>query len=257
MASSHENASQKSLDQIIAEKKHQLDTSITESFSSFDPQFTAEEHEMFETLQIKKPLTYNLYGSPEGKEEEINEYIQSLGNDQQTSQSAAQAIVRMSKEILAGFDLPAAWVTLRASHPNNHFDIPRWHTDGHKNLRYKVVMTLQGPGTLLSKVTTETRAEYRKRDQQGREKIKDSYPELSQREQSIKHSDENRELFVSLFPADKVQQAAPRQGIIFIVGNEQTAAFHSEPRINTCRLFMSVMPGTVEHIEDWRNQCNK
>jgi len=260
-----ENIDSTTLNDIIREKKKQLDVNkegseTIVSFTSFDLQLTVEEREIFESLQIKNLSPYNLYGSIEGKETEISEYITSLGNDQDKAQYVAQIIINISKEILTGFDAPAAWITLRSSHPNHQFDIPRWHTDGYfyppfEGLQYKFAVTLQGPGTLLSEVTTATRNEYIKIYKEAWDTIKNSNDTTTIRERLIQHSNESRPLFVPLFPQDKIVQATALEGILFTVGNQKgTATFHSEPSIDRYRLFMSIVPGTIEQIEYWRNK---
>lgn len=79
-------------------------------------------------------------------------------------------------------------------------------------------------------------------------------PKLSKLEQSIKHSEKSRPLFVSLFSNDKVQQAATRQGILFTIGDEHAATFHSEPPADTFRLVMAVVPSTAKQIKYVHNE---
>ncbi len=225
-------------------------------FNLFDLHLSQAEHEILESLHVKNSAPFDIYGRPEGKESDMSSYLESLGNSHEHARIATAIIYRFIKEILTSYDASAAWITIRSSKQNSHFDVPRWHVDGsffpqQDALQAKILTTLKGPGTLLCDVSDETRKAYGPIRQE-------TYRELNfnntMKDATIKqlheHDHKVRPKLVALLESYEVQQAQTRQGIMFLVGNAATtAAFHSEPAITCDRLFISILPGTNEQVK--------
>jgi hypothetical protein len=225
-------------------------------FNLFDLHLSQAEHDILESLHVKNSAPFDIYGRPEGKESDMNSYLESLGNNPEHARLATAIIYRFIKESLIAYGSPAAWITIRSSKQNSHFDIPRWHTDGsffphQDDEQAKILTTLKGPGTLLCNVSDETRKEYGTiRQQAFRELNVNNTMKNATKKQLDEHDHKVRPQLVALLAPYEIQQAQTRQGVIFLVGNSATtAAFHSEPAINTDRLFISILPGTDEQIK--------
>ena len=225
-------------------------------FNLFDLHLSQAEHDILESLHVKNSTPFDIYGRPEGKESDMNSYLESLGNSPEHARIATAIIYRFMKESLIAYDAPAAWITIRSSKQNSHYDVARWHTDGsffpqQDDLQAKILTTLKGPGTLLCNVSDETRKEYGPIRQQAWKELNfNSTMKDATTKQLDEHDHKVRPKLVALLAPYEVQQAQTRQGVMFLVGNyATTAAFHSEPAINTDRLFMSILPGTDEQIK--------
>ena len=115
-----------------------------------------------------------------------------------------------------------AWIVMNASQPNDRFKIPRWHTDGcyfppHNGEQFKVVVTLAGPSTLFYNLPDEQRKDFNS--------LNNARVETNNMLKNIK-------------PVSPVFG----QGAAFIAGSQTRAAVHSEPHINSDRLFLAIAP---------------
>lgn len=224
-------------------------------FVSVPLQLSEEEQTILGQLINNKTVDFDHFGNLEGFQNEVTGFIESLGNPQELSISSARILENKINEIKQAFNAEAVWVTIRSSHDRDGFDIPRWHQDGyfyspHDGPQYKVGMVLKGPGTLFCSLSDEGRAEFNA--------ISNSIPitsDMSSDEIQAKTTELQYQL-AQLIEKYKARQEAPvsqgeiNSGIIFIVGDENSAAIHSEPPIHSDRLFVSVMPGTKEQIQE-------
>ena len=46
------------------------------------------------------------------------------------------------------------------------------------------------------------------------------------------------------------------QSVIFLSGDMTTCGIHSEPKIDTMRMFLSIVPGSTKEIEGWKHPMN-
>lgn len=235
-------------------------------FASVPLQLSEEEQTVISQLINRKTDNYDHFGNLDGFKNEVTGFMESLGNSRDLSISSARILEKKINEIIQAFNAEAAWVTVRSSHDVDEFDIPRWHQDGYfyspyDRPQYKIGIVLKGPGTLFCSLSDEGRTEFNT--------IQSSIPltpDMSPDEIKAK-TIELQYLLAQLIEKYKARKEAPvyqgetNSGIIFIVGDENSAAIHSEPPIHSDRLFVSVLPGTKQQIQElydnWRAQVKK
>ena len=68
---------------------------------------------------------------------------------------------------------------------------------------------------------------------------------------------ETRQTIGKLIDPANTQAALEGQATMFVVGDEQRAAVHSEPPITIERIFMSILPGTHAQIAELRERWGR
>jgi hypothetical protein len=167
-------------------------------------------------------------------------------------------IIRLIKKVLLGYKMKYFWLAIRISPPNKNFDIPRWHKDGPffkgEQSSVKFITTLKGPGTLLIKSTKKINKIYDKI-------LEDKFTEMRKYKtmtEIIKIDNNFRPIFAKKFVKEKVIQAKNTDGILFYTGiPHDNAALHSEPKITTSRIFISILPSSYENIKDLQKRFTK
>ena len=162
------------------------------------------------------------------------------------------------KKVLLGYKMKYFWLAIRISPPNKNFDIPRWHKDGPfwkgEPSSVKFITTLKGPGTLLIKSTKKINNIYEKI-------LEDKFTEMRKYktiQEKIKIDDNFRPILAKKFSKEKVIQAKNNDGILFYTGiPQQNAALHSEPKMDTSRIFISILPSSYENIKDLQKRFTK
>jgi hypothetical protein len=226
------------------------------SFAFFDHGLSHDKMQLLENLTITRTMAINNYGHLDTLESEIVDFLKSLGNNEEDAQAAAIIIYNLVMNSIISFDGGTAWVALRAFTPNELYELPRWHTDGafyqsKEMLCYKIAYILQGPTTLFLRLPAEIRAQFfeiQSKTFRGMTSaaIKSlSRPELDAltRADRIKLVELVKDFQVYTVPADK--------GVIFVTGDRKRAGIHSEPAMHKNRLFLSIVPGTYEQIQEW------
>lgn len=136
------------------------------------------------------------------------------------------------------FNKESVWVMVRVTLPNNEFDIPRWHKDGYyiesEEKTYKLVFTVKGAPTRFAEMTDVGK-----------------YKELEKYEED---DIEIRKKFMSA--VKETDPISKDQATMYLVGGED-AKVHSEPPIDAPRIFMSVVPGSREQIEKFKERYEK
>ncbi len=122
------------------------------------------------------------------------------------------------------------WFTIRITTPGHEFDTPRWHRDGRMwrvgTPARKYAVTLLGPPTrLLNETENVTRAT------------------------AARYYEPRREELAELLAGETLINVPDCQIISFTCGTD-TSAVHSEPKMNTDRIFMSAVPGTESQLRD-------
>ncbi len=201
------------------------------------PVFTTEEADRLESLTVKTETAYDNFGALERLDGELARFFSEVGNEPDVSAAAAASIGSFVRQCLAGFDFETAWITVRASEANGSFATPRWHFDGNYFEPYtgwhKIVLTLKGPGTLFSSLPLDRLP---------------GFLELM----TVPHDLPDREKIIAAYVGeDGRTQARVREPYLYIVGVDH-AAIHSEPTIDAQRLFMSLVPGSAEQIDELR-----
>lgn len=219
-------------------------------FLDFTLGLSEEEKKTITKIKINsegiKP--YDNFGNLNKLTSEVSVFLESLGNSKELSSSATNIIERIVHDVKTAFDTETVWITIRLFTKSTLFDMPRWHTDGYyyspfEGNQYKVALTLKGPGTLFLKLPSEVRKLFME----------------TQYEMTPENSDEMRKKLIRLlekYSIDKslIHQGKAYSGTVFIVGNSDNAAIHSEPPINSERLFVSILPGSKKQIQELYNK---
>ncbi|SIP85871.1 Hypothetical protein PACV_156 [Pacmanvirus A23] len=122
----------------------------------------------------------------------------------------------------------AVWFTIRFSKPTREFDTPRWHRDGRMFTEgaTKYICTLLGPQTLLLGETPTVTAHCSKRNYEA-----------------------NREILAQVLQHEPKIELEPRQ-MFRITCGKPNSPVHSEPKVDTLRIFISAVPGTKQQIKE-------
>lgn len=159
-------------------------------------------------------------------------------------------ITRLIKAVLEGFEKDSFWLDIRVTIPNDNWKVPRWHTDGKfydiQNIdkpNYKFVMAPKGPGTLFSECTNKN--------------IRNKFFEMLKLQGNDYKNLSNRRLNDDLIKNFNIVKCKQNQGAIFMTGNHQFSAIHSEPDFNDSRIFISILPGTKSEILELKDRWDK
>ena len=149
--------------------------------------------------------------------------------------------------ILTEYNKEYFWISIRGSIPNDMFRIPRWHRDGpyFKIITSKFITTLVGPPTLYI-------------DDIDSINIYNTINKVEMEERKGKSFEEEIKIDAYYRPiyADKIKkykQLGEEEGMILY----PLGLIHSEPDITEPRLFLSILPGTFEQIEELKKRWNK
>lgn len=148
------------------------------------------------------------------------------------------------------------WLTIRATTPTTDFDEPRWHTDedffqGEKLIRtqWKLVTTLLGPGTLFIEDAKSARAIETKVKLGVQEEHKDHLCTSFNCLGCSTASAAVRRRLADNLSGHKTTQATSGECCFFRIGQEQ-GAVHSEPPQDCDRVFVNIVPGTEEELQE-------
>jgi hypothetical protein len=114
----------------------------------------------------------------------------------------------------------------------------RYYSPYHYGTQYKFATALKGNPTLFYPLDPSMRTLYENYNQ---EFWKDYI--FTDIESLVEHAEEERIVLSQMFDVNNAE--SPKQGerAFFIVGDHRFAALHSEPKINSKRLFISIVPG--------------
>ena len=237
---------------LTSEIENRLQELESNNFVHIEMQITPPEQDSLDRIRIEHEVeAFDSYG-PVGDDlkERIVQHLGSVGqNDVADIEHVANIINRLAMGVQKGFAKEAVWIAVRVSLPNSTFDIPRWHPDGAYftsepgEKTYKFVAALQGAPTLFGRIRDEE--VYRQLETISREnQLKNQgNPEALEAEESRIR----RELVKVIEP---LTESRPTQATIYLVGHEE-AVIHSEPPIHEPRIFVSVLPGSREQIDEW------
>ena len=234
------------------QKKHDQ-LSKDQPYALFDLGLTSYEIDILESLIINepiddKPIVLNYYGDLEQFESQVSDFLQSFGNSEDDSFVAAQIIYKIVKNCCEQMGVDEAWIAIRAFKKNHAYDIARWHIDSERlytpqrgAILYKIACAFKGDSTIFCDVSDKVRTKYLTMRSQSYVKIKGTREQAA----ALIRGD-----IAKLLRSHKVISASRGQGAIFIMGDEKTGAIHSEPVMDKDRIFMSIIPGTHEQIQD-------
>ena len=231
-------------------------------FKTFPIKLTDSESNVINNLQVAKQSYFEHFGDLNLLD--FEDFFSKIGNDLKSVKIIEKVIRKITKKVLSGFGMDHFWISVRAVLPSSRFDIPRWHYDGtyFENItqQAKFAMILKGPGTLFIKKSKKVVESYNKiLDQSSKEfreildKNKIDFKDYkAQFEVQHKNDEKYRPKFVKELSKYKVKQIKNNKGVIFWGGKNRNvvSALHSEPKIDQPRLFISILPGTKEMIEE-------
>jgi hypothetical protein len=220
-----------------------------------DLSLSQEECDALSTLQIQQDKTFSFFGSIEDLDPtKIEEFLREVSGGEQAGSSIVSQLVSMlanNAVQLVGND--SAWVDLRAgSDPEPYFDIPRWHQDGTffspspQEGYYKFATALKGATTRFARI----------RDLDRYKILQAEYGRIVERLFGLDQKGEANTVRLELDSVVEEIDTKELRGAFFLVANENACA-HSEPIIDEPRLFMSVLPGTLDQIESLRKRWQK
>jgi hypothetical protein len=229
---------------VYMNNSEDLQRQISEYLSKPDKAYKRFEVDISDKLKnavdkfdIQEPNTFDHYGYSDKIDlEKLDKFLLDLGqNDKESLIIIQKFIVKLLKKVCDGYDKDSAWLKIGVSLPHHSFDIPRWHTDGRffekveGEFQSKFVMVIKGPGTLFCDPNKEIR-----------KKFFDAF---------IGRADMNKRLELQeILKSEKVIQMPNNQGAIFLVGDQNYSAIHSEPPMTEPRIFISILPGTNKQI---------
>ncbi len=213
------------------------------AFAEFPITIPTKEKHILNHIKVVNDF-YNNYGNLEHFKAETSSFFESMGNDKEVSYSVACTIDKVVNDVIQAAHKETAWVSIRAFTRDKEYDVPRWHTDGYyfkpfKGLVHKIVFTLKGPATLFYDMPEDVKRKFYKIGT------------------SLRGHPKGREQIARLVDASKIYQPKLYSGVIFIAGDKNAAAVHSEPPIHEDRLFISIVPGSKEQIQEWQEKCSK
>lgn len=239
-------------------------------YKVFNLGFSKKEKEVFKNFKLPKldfikipnfdskiahVLQYSFNGNLKDMKD-LNEFLSVLGdNSSEDIETLENKIREIAKEVVSGFGEKFCWLNIRVSYKDPFFNTPRWHYDGkmissraNDEGQASFVMAFQGPGTLLIKDTG---------------KIIDKFNEIEKLYKPIKYGEPGwekesiriRKLVNKEFKnLDKIQ-LTNNEGCVFFAwpGTDKKfkqGALHSEPKKDTFRMFMKIVPGSKKEINE-------
>jgi hypothetical protein len=207
------------------------------NFCFVDLGISEEDLELIQQLNITASGQYNRFGNLHLLRDELPHFLRkNCSNSEPLTQKIADIIFQIASHVQKASNKETAWICVRVSTPNPAFDMPRWHQDGYyyspyAGFAFKFAVALKGNPTLFYQLPQEMR--------------------------ELFHSSSDREFLSTLLKRDKIESPKSGLGVFFLVGDKESAAIHSEPKIDSERLFFSVLPGNENEISElkdrWQN----
>jgi len=205
--------------------------------------------------KVAQTLSYSFNGNLKDMKD-LNDFLSALGNNSSEDIKVLEnKIKEIAKEVLLGFEEKYCWLNIRVTYKDPYFNTPRWHTDGkmfssrpNNEGQASFVMAFQGLGTLLIKDTRKVIAKFNE-IQETMKPIKYSDPGWEKESMRI------RKLVNKELKNKETIQLTGNQGCVFYAwpGTNKKfkqGALHSEPKKDTFRIFMKIIPGSKEEINE-------
>jgi hypothetical protein len=225
-------------------------------YKVFNLGFSKKEKEVFENFKLPKDiLSYSFNGNLKDMKD-LKEFLSVLGdNSSEDIEILENKIKEIAKEVLSGFNEKCCWLNIRITYKDTFFNTPRWHYDGkmfgsrpNDKGQASFVMAFQGPGTLLIKDTR---------------KVIDKFTEIQKLAKPINYGEPGfekesiriRKLVNKEFKDVPITQLTNNEGCVFFgwPGTDKKfklGALHSEPKKDTFRMFMKIVPGSKKEINE-------
>jgi hypothetical protein len=224
------------------------------SFIKFPLHFSKEEKKIISKINIEGSITFNYFGLFEKINiSNLDIFIEKIGKNSKTNcKKLTQIIIKICDDVKQNCkdDQNACWFTIRVQTPSTYFEIPRWHIDGkfyntqkEIDIQWKFLATLIGPGTRLTEPSFS---------------IKKKLYEMIETIDIINNQKlflEYRQKKVKLLSKSEQFQLTNNEGAIIIAHNNlqnniMYRTIHSEPHITVPRLFISILPGSIDEITE-------
>lgn len=207
------------------------------NFTFVDLGIASGDLRLINEFKIESTGQYDRYGDLELIKSELPEFLRSVGtNDERLIQKVTETVFSVASDVVKASDSETAWVAVRTFTPSHGFDIPRWHYDGYyfapyDGFAFKFATVLKGNPTIFYQLPKDLRETF------------------------VLHS-RDRMFLSNLLEKSSIEAPNLGQGAFFVVGDMDSAAVHSEPKIDGERLFFSVLPGSKDQIDDLNARWN-
>lgn len=237
-------------------KRDRMEILREQGLVSFDVALTPEEKRVIAEVNFKKELPqFDYYGSV--NEELVRNlivYLSGLGeNSPEIVRTLSHLVARVAEIVSNDLGKESAWVMVRTSLPHEDFTIPRWHPDGKYfdsgDETYKLVMTIKGALTRFGEVKDPDVFEEIMKEISHNHDLHPNDPEAFERE-DLRLRKKLDAVVKEIHPS---QQG---EAVYYLVGSHD-AKIHSEPKIDEPRIFMSVVAGSTEQINQLRQRWSK
>ncbi len=240
-------------------KQDKMEILKEQGIASFDVGLTPKEEQSITEINIEKELPqFNYYGHVnEELVKNLIVYFSELGeNSEEVISTISQLVARVAETATRDFDKESAWVMVRTSLPNNYFDIPRWHSDGKylkpfdsEDKTHKLVMTIKGALTRFGeKIDPENFEQLMKEWSKNYELNHGNSEAFGKEDIRIR-----KELDSTI---REIKPSKEGEAVYYLVGHED-AKIHSEPKIDSPRIFMSVVTGSKDQVSELEERWNK
>ena len=200
--------------------------------------------EAIQSFEIERAGDIDIYAPVEQDiSDVVRSFLASIGeNDPQNIKLVEDTVSAIAVQVTKMLRKEAYWLALRVTKPlqyDTSYTMPRWHSDGayfeteEGEVVYKFVFTPRGDSTLFGE--TEDRDRF--------EEIQSNLYDEPGRPDPVM-----TEELVSLVSA--VPAPTEQRGVLFQVGDG--GVIHSEPVVTEPRIFISVLPGTMSQIQEWK-----
>ena len=216
-------------------------------YQTFNIKYSKKEEELINKIKKSKKFTFKgSYGLTLNGlyawDSKINNFLsESLYNTESEIKELTKIIKKIIKEFMNKTGKDSALIHIRASQPNDWHDIPRWHQDG----RYwgekgvamaKFVTVFKGPPTLVHPYKKKYMLKYIEDNEYIYfNMVKKNKPELEIRKETLRRRKKLSNIM------NKREKSNFNSAYTFV--NNEYATLHSEPAIDSERLFMAVLPG--------------
>ena len=182
----------------------------------------------------------------------LKDFLINIGNNNiKDINQLTKFIKKLLLKICNKFNKNFCWLTIRISKNKKIFkenklldyDIPRWHIDGKyynsESIQYKFILTLKGPSTLIINPNN---------------KIRNKFLQILDKDNDIINVRLERNKIVKNESIIKVKTLI--NGVITMSNNSNLATIHSEPPIHEDRIFISILPMTIDEIDQLKLRWN-
>lgn len=221
-------------------------------FKVFDIKYDDDEKQCIEQFNLSNTISYNNYG--DNTFSKLENFLNDVGENNSQNILKLNNLIKKIKEIvMLGYEKESFWLTIRVTTVEPFFDIPRWHCDGYytgfdrRDDLSKFATVLKGPGTLFIKTDADQRDLFinTRKEELDKSKQRNTRPNANLEDDMYRSTLNEKLEGVRL-------QANNDQAAIFMAGDFTTCGIHSEPKKDTWRMFLSIVPGSKEEIQNWQ-----